>query len=253
MKIAQRAVTLFLATIFSLGAGIMTISAQVLGAEEILAKVDANQVFSTIYYEGRMEIVSGARIKVKSMKAWAEGEDKAFIEFTNPEDRGTRMLKLKDELWMYFPSERDTVKISGAMLRQGLMGSDFSYQDAMSSEELSNLYTASIVGSEILDGRDCHVLELRSEASGAHYPRRKLWVDKEHFTILRGELYAKSGSLLKVLRVLGTVSIQGRRFPSVIEYADQLKKNSRTVLTMDSILINPSIDPGRFSLQAFSR
>ena len=147
MKIAQRALIVFLATIFSLGLGIATISAQTLSAEEILTRVDANQVYSAIYYEGRMEIVSGARVKVKTMKAWAEGEDKAFIEFTNPEDRGTKMLRLKDELWMYFPSERDTVKISGAMLRQGIMGSDFSYQDAMSSEELSELYTASISGS----------------------------------------------------------------------------------------------------------
>ena len=253
MKIAQRASAVFFATMFSLGLGVATIYAQTLSAEEILARVDANQVYSTIYYQGRMEIVSGTRVKVKTMKAWAEGEDKAFIEFTNPEDRGTKMLRLKDELWMYFPSERDTVKISGAMLRQGIMGSDFSYQDAMSSEELSDLYTASISGSEILEGRDCYVLDLRSGASGIHYPRRKLWVDKEHFTILRGELYAKSGTLLKVLRVLGTLSLQGRRFPSVVEYADQLKKNSKTLLTMDSIVINPSIDPGRFSLQAFSR
>jgi outer membrane lipoprotein-sorting protein len=231
----------------------MSVSAQAPSAEDILSRVDANQVYSTIYYEGRMEIVSGARSKVKTMKAWAEGEDKAFIEFTNPEDRGTKMLKLEDNLWMYFPSEQDTVKISGAMLRQGIMGSDFSYQDAMNSEELSTLYAASVAGSETLEGRDCHVLELKSDKSGVHYPRRRLWVDKEHFTILRGELYAKSGTLLKVLKVLGTVSLQGRRFPSVIEYSDQLKKNSRTVLTMDSIVINPSIDPGRFSLQAFTR
>jgi len=252
MKIAQRAAAVATMMLF-FGLGAIPVSAQALSADEILSRVDANQMFSTLYYEGRMEIVSGSRSKIKAMKAWSEGEDKAFIEFTNPEDRGTKMLKLKDSLWMYFPSEQDTVKISGAMLRQGIMGSDFSYQDAMSSEELSARYEASIAGSEILDGRDCHVLELQASAGGVHYPRRRLWVDKEHFTILRGELYAKSGTLLKVLKVLGTVSLQGRRFPSAVEYADQLKKNSRTLLTMDVIEINPSIDPGRFSLQAFTR
>ncbi len=252
MKIAQRLSLLF-SLFFLFTLGVAPIAAQALSAKDILARVDANQIYSTIYYEGKMEIVSGSRIKVKTMKAWAEGEEKSFIEFTNPEDRGTKMLKLKDSLWMYFPSERDTVKISGAMLRQGIMGSDFSYQDAMSSEELSSLYTAKVADSEILEGRDCYILELESSVSGVHYPRRKLWVDKEHFTIQRGELYAKSGALLKVLRVLGTYSIQGRRFPSVVEYSDQLKKNSRTLLTMYSIEIDPSIDPGRFSLQAFSR
>ena len=74
-------------------------------------------------------------------------------------------------------------------------------------------------------------------------------MDKEHFTIQRGELYAKSGTLLKVLKVLGTVLLQGRPFPSVVEYADQLKKIPGPLLTMDSIVINSAIDPGRFSLR----
>ena len=159
MKIAQRFVVAWAIALLFFGLGTLPISAQALSAEEILVRVDANQVYSTIYYEGRMEIVSGTRSKVKTMKAWAEGEGKAFIEFTNPEDRGKKMLKLKDNLWMYFPSERDTVKISGAMLHQGIMGSDFSYQDAMNSEAFDDLYRQHH-GFGNPRGQDCYVLEL---------------------------------------------------------------------------------------------
>ena len=57
------------------------------------------------------------------------------MEFTNPEDRGTRYLKRDKNLWIYFPKEQDTVKISGHLLKEGMMGSDVSYEDALESSD----------------------------------------------------------------------------------------------------------------------
>jgi outer membrane lipoprotein-sorting protein len=220
---------------------------------EILKKVDANQSYSTIRYEGKMEIYSGSRVKTKTMLALSSGSDKAFIEFTNPEDRGVRMLKLNKNIWMYFPSERDTVKISGALLRQGLMGSDFSYEDAMESDELLTRYSASLLGQESIDGRLCHVLELLATAKDVAYSKRKLWIDSELFIVRKSEMYARSGLLLKTSRTLATTALGGRHFPSVVELSDALKKNSRTVMTMTSLSINIELDDSKFSLQALTR
>jgi len=222
-------------------------------ASEILARVDANQLYASIYYEGKMEIISGSRTKTKTMKAWSSGSGKAFIEFTNPEDRGVRMLKLDKNLWMYFPSERDTVKISGALLRQGMMGSDFSYEDAMEPDDLKNLYTASVAGKEAVEGRDCYVLELVAKGKDVAYATRKLWIDAERFIVARSELYARSGMLLKVSRTLGYTTIGSRHFPSIVEFSDALKKNSRTVMSMTSLVLDAPIDEARFSLQALTK
>lgn len=227
--------------------------AQELDAAAVLAKVDSNQAYATIRYEGAMEIRSGSRSKTKSMLAWAQGSEKALIEFTNPEDRGVRMLKLGKNLWMYFPSERDTVKISGALLRQGLMGSDFSYEDMMESENLKNLYAAKLIGREAAEGRDCYVLQLAAKGGDVSYAARKLWVDAERFVVVRAELYAKSGMLLKVSRTLAVQKIGARYFPSSVEFSDALKKNSRTVVTMTSLVLDAPIDEAKFSLQALTK
>ena len=227
--------------------------AQGLDASAILARVDANQVYSTIYYEGKMEITSGAKTKVKTMRAWSAGGGKAFIEFTNPEDKGVRMLKLEKNLWMYFPAERDTVKISGALLRQGMMGSDFSYEDAMEPDYLKNLYSAELVGREILDGRECFVLQLVAKNKEVAYSKRKLWIDAERFIVARSELYAKSGMLLKISRTVDYAKIGSRYFPSVVEFSDALKKNSKTLMSMTSLVLDAPVDEGRFSLQALTK
>ncbi len=229
------------------------LGAQVLDASEILARVDTNQVYASIYYEGKMEIISGSRSKTKTMKAWSSGRGKAFIEFTNPEDRGVRMLKLDKNLWMYFPSERDTVKISGALLRQGMMGSDFSYEDAMEPDDLKNLYTASLKGRETIEGRDCYLLELVARSKDVAYATRKIWIDSERFIVARSELYARSGMLLKISRTLGHTQIGSCYFPSIVEFSDALKKNSRTVMTMSSLVLDAPIDEARFSLQALTK
>ena len=58
-----------------------------------------------------------------------------------------------------FPEAEDIVKISGHMLNQGMMGSDFSYQDMMESDKLTDLYDFELIGEEDIDGRLCYVLE----------------------------------------------------------------------------------------------
>ncbi|MEW6549489.1 MAG: outer membrane lipoprotein-sorting protein [Spirochaetota bacterium] len=219
----------------------------------ILRKVDSNQSYASIRYEGKMEIFSGGKAKTKTMSAWAVGSEKAFIEFTNPEDRGVRMLKLDKNLWMYFPKEKDTVKISGALLRQGLMGSDFSYEEAMESDNLLESYAASVSGEEETEGRRSYVLELSARTKEPAYAKRILWIDAERHIVLRAELYARSGLLLKVSRTLDVMKLGDRYFPSVVELSDAIKKNSRTVMTMTSLSLDIKIDEAKFSLQALTR
>ena len=226
---------------------------QALDAVEILKRTERNQVYSSIFYEGKMEIFSGSKVKIKTMKSWSTGSDKAFIEFTNPQDKGVRMLKLGDTLLMYFPKERDTVKISGALLSQGMMGSDLSYEDAMQPDSLREAYEASLDGKETIDGRSAYVITLKARKQDASYAKRVLWIDTERFITLKSEFYAKSGMLLKTSKTLGFETVGGRIFPSSVEIADAIKKNSRTVFTMTSLKLDAAIDPGRFSIQELSK
>ncbi|MGB4452110.1 MAG: outer membrane lipoprotein-sorting protein, partial [Bacillota bacterium] len=100
-------------------------------ASEIIERMERNTDFETVYYEARMEISQRGRVNTKTMRAWADEDGRALIEFTNKRDLGTRILKIGDDLWLFSPTADEEVRLSGEMLNQGLMGSDFSYQDAL--------------------------------------------------------------------------------------------------------------------------
>jgi outer membrane lipoprotein-sorting protein len=222
-------------------------------AATILARVDANLSFKSIRYVARMEIMIGGETRVKSMEAVAQGSEKAFIEFTNPEDRGTRYLKLGKDLWMYFPKEGDTVKISGHLLKEGMMGSDLSYEDALESKDFAANYTASVRGKEGLDGRDCWVVELVARKPTAPYDKRVLWIDAERWITLREEMYARSGKLLKTSRTLEVRRIGNRWFPVRSELVSALRKDTRTVFYTDKVEIDPILDPRQFTMAALTK
>lgn len=221
--------------------------------QEILARVDANISFKTIRYTGRMEISINGETRTKSMIAVAEGTDKAFVEFTNPEDNGTRYLKLGKDLWIWFPKEADTVKISGHLLKEGMMGSDLSYEDALESRDYSIMYTAGVKGKEAVDGRDCWIVELVAKLPTAPYDRRVLWIDTDRWISLKEEMYARSGKLLKTSHTLEVNRIEGRWFPVKSELVSALRKNSRTVFALDKVEIDVALDARQFTMAALTK
>ncbi|HCM26709.1 MAG: hypothetical protein A2Z99_00710 [Treponema sp. GWB1_62_6] len=222
-------------------------------AAEILARVDANEAFGTVSYTGTMEIDLGKRTLVKEMKSVAEGAGKAFVEFTNPEDRGVRYLKIAKDLWMYFPGEQETVKISGHLLKEGMMGSDVSYEDALESDTLSDKYAIEVIGSEQVDGRACWVLDLRARVRNVPYERQKLWIDAERFIALKGEMYAKSGKLLKESRTLEVRQFGVRWLAVAVRIQDKLRKGNGTVFSMKEIEFDVKLPADQFSLRQLGR
>jgi outer membrane lipoprotein-sorting protein len=222
-------------------------------AAAILARLDSNESFRSISYTGRMEITIGGETRYKTMESVAQGADKAFTEFTNPEDRGVRYLKLGKDLWIYFPKEQDTVKISGHLLQEGMMGSDLSYQDALESQDFLVKYSAELKGRESVDGRDCFIVELSAKVPTAVYDRRVLWIDSERFVGLKQEMYARSGKLLKLSTTLEVAKLGARWYPSKIEFVSKLRSNTKTVFSMTRIALDLPVDPKRFTMAALTK
>lgn len=231
-----------------------SLSAAELTGEQLLAAMDKNRDYDSISYVGTMKIQLGSQVRVKAMKM--EGlvkKRKSVVEFTNPEDKGTRYLMLDDNLWIYFPEEDDVVKISGHMLKEGMMGSDVSYEDALAADTLSQKYSIKISGEETLDGKACYLLELDAKVKEAPYAKRKMWVDKTSYVAWKEELYAKSGKLLKVTRVLETSTLEKRVVPSKIETSNMLRKDSKTTFEMVELKVNVPLTEERFSMQFLRR
>jgi outer membrane lipoprotein-sorting protein len=199
-----------------------------------------------------IRIDNEVRTKSMMIKGMTKG-NKSIVEFTNPEDRGTKYLMLDDNLWIYFPDEQDVVKISGHMLKEGMMGSDVSYEDALEADKLASKYAISLAADDTLDGKSCYVINLEGKVKDVPYYRRTMWVGKEDFVAWKEEMYAKSGKLLKVSRVLATQKIGARQVPVKSEMQNKLRAGSTTTFEMTGVTFDAPMDEELFTMRYLRR
>jgi hypothetical protein len=216
--------------------------------KDILNLIDKNLSAKTRILTAKM-VINGARgSRTIEFNSWAEGENKAYTEYTSPaREKGTKMLKLEDKLWIFSPSTDRIIQITGQMLRQSVMGSDLSYEDMMEDPALANHYNASITSSDTIENRKCWILQLNALKEGEAYEVRKIWVDQERNIPLKEELYGKSGKLLKRTSLTDVQKIQGRWFPLKMIFKDMLKAGDGTQFIMESIKLNEAIPEDIFS------
>ena len=118
---------------------------------DILNKVDLNMTYDSARMESRMVINVRGDIRTKKIISYSKGNDKSYWEFTYPaRDKGVKYLKMNGNMWIYMPSIEKIIKIAGHMLRQSMMGSDFSYEDALESSKLRDKYSVKLVDNEII-------------------------------------------------------------------------------------------------------
>ncbi len=239
---------LIILTIFLAG------SALAQNANEILDKVDQNMSSKNRIFESTM-IINGRRAtRTITSKTWSQGDSKSFTEYLSPaREKGTKMLKLDDMLWIYSPSTDRTIQISGNMLRQSVMGSDLSYEDMMDDRKLTDVYDAKVTGKEMIGDRNTWVIQLTARVQDVAYASRKVWIDQERYVPLKEELYAKSGQLLKRMELSDVKLVEGRWFPTTFVYKDMLKDGDGTKFIMTDIKFNQNIPDYLFSKAALKQ
>jgi len=211
-------------------------SSQAPAADLILEQVDRNAVAGNKVLVSEMTIHGRRDSRTIKSKSWIQAEDKSFTEYLEPpREKGIKMLKLGDQLWTYSPDADRAISISGHMLRQSVMGSDLSYEDMMEDRKLREAYEARVSGEEEVLDRRCWVLDLVSKGGDVAYQSRKIWVDKERFTGLKEERYAKSGRLLKTLEVKSVSRVKDRWVVTAAVFKDVLKQGEGTEFKVLSI------------------
>jgi len=222
--------------------------AQTPSGDEILKKVDLNMFSENKVVTAGMVIHGRRGSRSVEAKSWQRGTTDAFTEYLAPaRDRGTKMLKLVNQLWTYTPSTDRIIMISGHMLRQSVMGSDLSYEDMMEDPRLENLYSVKVSAEENVNGRGCWVCDLTAKREDIAYFSRKIWVDRERFVVLKENLYAKSGRLLKTLDVREVAQVQGRWVAKSVLYKDVLKEGEGTEFLVKSIVFDAAVPDYLFS------
>ena len=222
--------------------------------DEMLDGIDKNLTYDSRESSLRMTVAKNGRTKTYVIHSFGRGADEMAMEYLEPaRDKGTKMLKKSDELWMWLPAVEKTQKLSGHMLRQGMMGSDMSYEDLMEQSKWRDMYSGNVAGEETVEGRKTWKVDLAAKDNTVSYPRRLIWVDQATFIPLKQELYAQSGMLLKVwtmsdIRLVGT-----RQFPFKMVVEDKLQAGSNTEITFDSVAFAVPLEEEVFTTRWLER
>ncbi len=222
--------------------------AQYPSGKKVLEDIDKNLSSENRVVISKMVVHGQRGSRTIASKSWSVGDQKAFTEYLSPaREKGTKMLKVEDNLWLYSPSTDRIIQISGHMLRQSVMGSDLSYEDMMDDKKLSESYDAAVTAEEIIDDRECWVVDLTAKEKDLAYHFRKLWVDKSRNIPLKEELIAKSGKLLKKIELKDIEKFEGRWFPRKMIFKDMLKTGKGTEFIIDTIEFNVDIPEYKFT------
>lgn len=215
--------------------------------EALLEKMDANTAPKT---QTARLIVYGARgNRTYTFKTYVNGRDAAFVAFLSPDrEKGVKMLKKDDSLFVWMPSTQRVITLSERMLDLSFMGSDLSYDDMMTDIKLQEIYRAEIIGEEIYGERSCWIARFTARESEQVYHTRKVWVDKERFVPLKEERFNLDGQLTKTVDIKEVMLLGERWMPRHVVVKDVFKSGDGTELFLEWVELDPAISPEMLTL-----
>ena len=220
-----------------------------LTGDEIIRRMEQHERHTSVHSTGSMEITDRFGTRTKTFISTALGDDRSLLEFTNPEEAGQKVLRLEDEIYLYFPDSEDVIHLQGAALRESLLGSDFSYEDMTGSSSRLDDYEVALEGTEEIDGHETYRLRLTAKRRDVVYPIQVAWIDSEQFVTRRVELFSGRGRALKRLAVTDFREVGDKVIAVRLEMSDFMKKDSLTVFAVDTITVDEPVDEGLFSLE----
>ena len=110
------------------------------------------------------------------------------MRFTEPD--GDMVVSDGEHFWVYYPS-LDEAQVVRYRVAGSPGGHDF-YREFL--DDPGALYVVADGGTEVVDGRDCRIVELSPRAEAA-YRRARLWLDAELHLLRRLELHQENGSV----------------------------------------------------------
>ena len=224
-------------------------SAHAESAEDIIDRMDDLQTFRTMESTGK--IISNDRFgtKISEFKNISRGRSEFLIEFTSLEERGQKILRTPDELYLFYPDAEEIIRLQGAALRQSMLGSDISYEDMTEGTDTLSRYDVVLTGEENVEENMCYIIQMDAKKKKTAYPRQIVWVDKVKYVPRKVEYYSRSGKLLKTMELKDFAEDKGKIILTSMIIRDKLKKTSSTELLIETYRINPPVHPATFTLE----
>jgi outer membrane lipoprotein-sorting protein len=250
--------TLFVCFVLSVSSRYIVLAAD--EARQIVEEVQKRTDSKSQRYEGLLQVFD-AKGRI-SDKRWsferlgAHGESKAVLRFTAPaEVKGVALLVVNhpdraSDQWMWTPAiERDR-RIALQDRSTRFFGTDFSFEDL--EERDVNHYAYALAGDDTVDGAACWKIESTPrESKSSQYTRSIVWVRRDNYAFARIENYVKD-QVVRRLNYSNIRNVQGIWTATQLEMTD-VRRGSRTRLTLDKLEYNVPFKDEDFTLQAIRR
>ena len=239
------------ATLFATVLALLCAAAQAApDPQKLLAASDAirnpGQPFSVVVT--MTEYQAGKQVDTSTLKTFSRAQERggqfsSLVQFVLPaRDAGKLMLKNGNDLWLFDPSTKATIRLSP---QQRLMG-QASNGDVV-TVNLAKDYQASLAAEEeIQDGerhaRKAEKLALKATAPDATYAAIELWIDAENNRPLKARFFAESGRLLKTAYYRRFEAQLGAERPTETVIIDGLSPQSVTVMRFSDYVSRPVPD-----------
>jgi outer membrane lipoprotein-sorting protein len=149
---------------------------------------------------------SKRQLRLSSLEVPEDG-DKSLTIFDTPRDiKGTGLLTFShkqgdDDQWLNLPALKRVKRIASKNKSGPFVGSEFAFED-LSSQEVEK-YTYQWLRDESYEGQAAYVIERRPIDRNSGYTRQEVWIDKDHYRLLKVDYYDRKQSLLKTLKSTG--------------------------------------------------
>ena len=208
-------------------------------------------------YEGFLQVLD-SKGKVAD-KRWrfarlgSHGRSKSVLRFDAPaEVKGVALLVVNhpdraSDQWMWTPALQRERRIALQDRSTRFFGTDFSFEDL--EERDVDQYDYRLVGDETVDGVACWRIESTPrKTKTSQYTKSNVWVRKDTFVLAQIESYIKN-DVVRRLKYSNFVQVQGIWTGRRMEMHD-LRRQSRTVLTLEKLEYNVPLRDEDFTLQA---
>lgn len=211
---------------------------QIPDIDTIIDCLEYNEVFETTKFESTMTVTNNMGTVESEIESYAiKNGDTLFIINKGP-DRGQKMLRQGESVFLYFPDAEELIRLQGSALRDSVMGSDFSYEDVTGDNSIKAKFNYEFLGTAIVDGNFCYHVILTAKSRKEAYQKQELFIDAELFVTRKAILYSASGKALREMNNTDFKSVSGRNIAHTTLMTDLLKNNSKTFMR----LINVEID-----------
>ncbi len=202
-------------------------------AKTIVEKADQVR-FPGAGFEVEVDIdsnLSGGNTESRKYKVLSKGNENTIVMVVEPaSERGQIMLMKGRDLWIFLPNVSQPVRLGLAQRLTGQVANG-----DLARANFAGDYTATLQGTEDIDGAPHYRLALDAVDRGVTYGKVMYWVRASDYRPHKAEFYSLSGRLLKTAHYRAYEQMAGRVRPTELLMEDALRKGEQSVLRYSSM------------------